>query len=82
MKCCIILYYIHTLCSLWGFPDDSVVRNLLANKRRGFSPRFGKTPGEGNGNPLRSSCLGNSMNRRTWWATVHGVAKNQTRLSN
>ena len=37
--------------------------------------------GEGNGNPLQYSCLKNSMDRGTWWATVHGVAKSQRRLS-
>ena len=31
--------------------------------------------GEGNGNPLQSSCLGNPMDRGAWWATVHGIAK-------
>ena len=36
--------------------------------------------GEGNSNPLQYSGLENSMDRGTWWATVHGVAKNQTRL--
>ena len=38
-------------------------------------------PGVGNGNPLQYSCLGNPMDRGAWWATVHGVAKSQTRLS-
>jgi len=38
--------------------------------------------GEGNGNPLQYSCLGNPMDRGAWWATVHGVEKSQTRLSN
>ena len=38
-------------------------------------------PGEGNGNPLQYSCLENPMDRGAWWATVHGVAKSQTRLS-
>jgi len=38
-------------------------------------------PGGGNGTPLQYSCLKNLMNRRAWWATVHGVAKSQTRLS-
>ena len=38
-------------------------------------------PGEGNGNPLQYSCLGNPMDGGAWWATVHGVAKSQTRLS-
>ena len=39
-------------------------------------------PGEGNGNPLQYSCLENPMDGGTWWATVHGVAKSRTRLSN
>ena len=38
--------------------------------------------GEGNGNPLQYSCLENSMDGGGWWATVHAVAKSQTRLSN
>ena len=38
--------------------------------------------GEGNGTPLQYSCLENPMNRGAWWAAVHGVAKNQTQLSN
>ena len=37
--------------------------------------------GEGNGNPLQYSCLENPMDGRAWWATVHGVAKSWTRLS-
>ena len=37
--------------------------------------------GEGNGTPLQHSCLENSMDGGAWWATVHGVAKSQTRLS-
>ena len=39
------------------------------------------SPGEGNGNPLQHSCLGNPMNRGAWWATVLGVTKSQTGLS-
>ena len=39
------------------------------------------SPGEGNGNPLQYSCLGNPMDGGAWWATVHGVTKSQTRLS-
>ena len=39
-------------------------------------------PGGGNGNPLRNSCWDNPMGRGAWGATVHGVAKSQTRLSN
>ena len=40
------------------------------------------SPGEGHGNPLQYSCLGNPMDRGAWWATVHGIAKSRTRLSN
>ena len=44
-------------------------------------PGLGRSPGGGNGNTLQYSCLGNPMDRGTWQATVHGVAKSQTRLS-
>ena len=47
----------------------------------GSIPGSGGSPGEGNGNPLQYSCLENPMERRTWRATVHGVTKNQTLLS-
>ena len=48
----------------------------------GLIPDLGRTPGEGNGNPLQYSCLENPMDRGTWWATVQGVAKSRTQLSN
>ena len=51
------------------------------HKTRGFNPRVGKIPGEGNGNQLQYSCLDNFMDRRAWWATVRGVARSQTQLS-
>ena len=41
----------------------------------------GRSLGEGNGNPLPYSYLGNPMDRGAWWATVHGVTKSQTQLS-
>ena len=44
----------------------------------GSIPGSGRSPGEGNGNPLQYSCLENSMDGGAWWATVHGVAKSQT----
>ena len=43
--------------------------------------RLGRSPGEGNGNPLQYSCLENPMDGGAWWAAVHGVAKSWTRLS-
>ena len=48
----------------------------------GSVPGSGRSPGERNGNPLQYSCLENPMHRGAWWATVHGVTKSQTRLSN
>ena len=47
----------------------------------GLIPRWGRLPREENGKPLQHSCLGNSMDRGDWWATVHGVTKSQTQLS-
>ena len=47
----------------------------------GSIPGLGRPPGEGNGNPLQYSCLENPMDGGAWWATVHGVAKSWTRLS-
>ena len=44
-------------------------------------PGLGRSPGEGNGNPFQYSCLGNPKDRGAWWATVHGVGKNWTQLS-
>ena len=43
---------------------------------------LGRSPGEWHGNPLQYSCLENPMDRGAWQATVHGVTKSQTRLSN
>jgi len=48
----------------------------------GSIPKSCRSPGEGNGNPLQYSCLENSINRGTWQATVHGVPKSWTWLSN
>ena len=47
----------------------------------GLIPGSGRSSGEGNGNPLQHSCLENPMDRGAWWATVHGVAKHRTQLS-
>ena len=48
---------------------------------QGLISGSGRSSGEGNGNPLQYSCLENSMDREAWQATVRGVAKSQTRLS-
>ena len=48
----------------------------------GYIPGLEIFPGGGTGNPFQYSCMGNSMDRGAWWATVHRVAKSQTRLSN
>ena len=62
-----------------------MVKNPPANAGdsggEGLIPRSGRSPGVGNGNPLQYSCLENPMDRGTWWATVYGVAKNQTQLA-
>ena len=47
----------------------------------GFIPELGRSPGEGNGNLLQYSCLGNPMQGGAWRATVHGVAESQTQVS-
>ena len=62
-----------------GFPGGSMVKNLPANSGDVVSiPGSGRSPGEGNGNPLQYSCLGNSMDTGVWQATVHWVSKSQT----
>ena len=66
-----------------GFPGGSEVKASASNVGDlGSIPGLGRSPGEGNGNPLQYSCLKNPMDKGAWWATVHGVAKTQTRLSN
>ena len=61
------------------------VKNLPANARDardvGAIPGLGRSPGEGNGNPHQDSCLENFMDKGAWWATVHGVTKSRTQLS-
>ena len=62
-----------------GFPGGSVVKNLPANSvDTGSIVGLGRSPGEGNGNPLQYSCLENPMNRGGWQATINGVIKSQT----
>ena len=61
-------------CSPWGHEESDPTERLHFH----FSL---SCIGEGNGNPLQSSCLENSRDGGAWWAAVHGVAKSQTRLS-
>ena len=62
-----------------------MAKNLPANagdaRDLGSLPGLGRSSRVGNGTPLQNSCLENFMDRRAWWATVHGMAKSQTRLS-
>ena len=69
------------LKSLQTVPVGSAVKKLPANAGDAETiPASGRPSGEGNGNPLQYSCLRNPMDRRAWWATVHGIAKRQTWL--
>ena len=65
-----------------GFPGGSDGKESACNAGDlGSIPESGKSPGEGNGYPLQYSCLENPMDRGAWQATVHGVAKSWTWLS-
>ena len=69
--------YLHLL-----MPGGSDGKESACNVRDlGSIPGLGRSPGEGHGNPLQYSCLENPMDRGAWWATVPGVAKSLTRLS-
>ena len=69
-----------------GLPGGTVVKNPPAyagdERDADSTPRSGRSPGRGNGNPLQYSLLENLMDRGVWRATVHDVTKSQTRLSN
>ena len=59
-----------------GFPHSSVGKESACNTGDlGSIPGLGRSPGEGNGNPLQYSCLENPMDRGAWRAIVHGVAR-------
>ena len=70
--------YRHQGVCAWGFPGGSDHKESACNAG---DPSLilgsGRSPGEGNGNPLQDSCLGNPMDRGAWQATVPGVAKEQ-----
>ena len=69
----------------WASQAALVVKNLPANagdiRDANLIPGWARSPGEGNGNPLQSSCLGNPMDRGAWQATVQKATKSRTQLS-
>ena len=67
-----VYYHIYYI----GYLGSSVVKNPPANTGdMGSVPLSGRSPGEGNGNPLQDSCLGNPMAGGSWLAIAHGVTK-------
>ena len=74
--------YLGTIPTVEGFSSGSVVKNLPDNAGDagavGLIPGLGRSPGEGNSNPLQYSCLENPRDRGAWRATVHGVAESDT----
>ena len=72
----VISSYIDPFIITQGFPGGSEVKASACNEGDlGSIPGSGRSPGEGNGNPLQYSCLENPMDGGAWWATVHGVTK-------
>ena len=70
--------FMHTLNDL-GFPCSSVDKESACSAGDpGLIPGSGRSPGEGNGNPLQYPCLENLMDLEAWWAAVHGVAESAT----
>ena len=66
----------------WGFPAGSDGKEFACNVGDlGSIPGLGRSPGKGNDNPLQYSCWEHPMDRGTWQATAHGVAKSWTGLS-
>ena len=77
-----ILLYCTSLYCILGFPCSSDGKESAYNAEdRGSIPGLGRSSGGRHGNPLQYSCLKNPTDRKAWWATVHGVAKSQIRLS-
>ena len=66
----VLWFYFIYLLFFW-----SIVASICNAGGAGSIPGLGRSPGEGNGNPLQYSCLGNPMDRGSWWAKVHGIPK-------
>ena len=78
----LIILITKTKLLLWGFPGGSDSKESACNAGDlGSIPGLGRFSGEGNGYPFQYSCLKNSMDKGVWWATVHGVTKSRTWLS-
>ena len=71
----------HSVAIWWGFPDGTLPANAGDSGEKGSILGLGRSPGEGNHNPLQYSCQKNPMDRGVWQATVHGVTKSQTQPS-
>ena len=72
----LVLCIIHNSFSIFLIVVDQTLKKSACNAGDlGSIPGLGRSPGEGNGNPLQYSSLENPMDRRAWWATVHGVAE-------
>ena len=76
------IFMLTCICENLLFPGGSEGTESACNVGDlGSIPGLGRSPGEGNGNPLQYSCLEKPMDGGAWWATVNGVAKSRTRLS-
>ena len=74
--------YLTTFSRVQGFPRSSDGKESACSAGDLASvPGWGRSPGEGNGNPLQYPCLKSPMDKGAWWAAVHGVAESQARLS-
>ena len=74
-----VIFY-QDVCMTMGFPGGSDCKESACSAGdRVWIAGSGRSPGEGNGNPLQYFCLENSMDRGAWWATIHRVTKSQSR---
>ena len=81
---CIALVISTSHINPWASPTAQLVKKMPASagdaRDRSSVPGSERSPGEGNGNLLQYSCLENSIDRRGWRVTVHGIANSRTRL--